>query len=540
MATTATSKHRLKLPSARGIFLGAAVVLFVSLCILPIVYMLSLSVTGADDGFTLENYRRLLSEERQRDLLFNSTLLGAGTSLLATLIGMPLGLLLARAHLTARRFWRLMLVAPLVIPPYVLALSWTYLGGTSGIVTHPFGRDLLSEMTYSLAGAVIVLGVSFYPLAMLATEAAARQVDASLEEAALLVAPAGRVWLRITLPVIAPVIVGSALVIFVLALAEFGVPGLLRVRVYTTEVFTAFAAFYDFGAAAALAIPLLALTLLAAIAVKLVIGGRLITSGRNAHVGLQLTIGRRRWLADAVMMLAFLVCVALPLTILLREAGSAQRIAGAISDSQRAIINSLALSALSATLAAVLAVLLGYRRARAKSSSGNLADLIFIVFFAAPGTVVGVGLIGLWNRPGLAGMIYTSPLMIIIACVARFLPVTALLLAASIRQVPISFEEAAAVAGAKWPRSFLRIVIPQIHPGLAAAWVITFVLAFGEIGATVLVAPPGESTLPVRIYTIIANTSSSNIAALALAQSAVALFPIALFGLFPRNRGGAQ
>ena len=50
--------------------------------------------------------------------------------------------------------------------------------------------------------------------------------------------------------------------------------------------------------------------------------------------------------------------------------------------------------------------------------------------------------------------------------------------------------------------------------GLVAAWVVAFVFAFGELGASILVSPPGESTLPIRIYTLIANTPASVVAAL--------------------------
>jgi len=57
------------------------------------------------------------------------------------------------------------------------------------------------------------------------------------------------------------------------------------------------------------------------------------------------------------------------------------------------------------------------------------------------------------------------------------------------------------------------------------------VLAFGELGATILVAPPGESTLPIRIYTMIANAPSAQVAALALLQACVIFAPLALLGL---------
>ena len=148
----------------------------------------------------------------------------------------------------------------------------------------------------------------------------------------------------------------------------------------------------------------------------------------------------------------------------------------------------------------------GYARARARSAIGRAVDVLLLALFAIPSTVAGVGLIGTWNRPGLVGAVYGTPMMLILADVARFLPVAALIISASTRQVATSHEEAAAMSGAGWLRTARRIVWPQIRLGVIAAWVIAFVLSFGELGASILVAPPGESILPVRVYTLIANT----------------------------------
>ena len=100
-----------------------------------------------------------------------------------------------------------------------------------------------------MPGAVVVLALVFYPLSMLATEVAIRRIEPHLEEAALIVASPGQVLWHITMRLAFPGVSAAALLIFVLAISEFGVPGLLRVRVFTTEVFTAFAALYDFGRA---------------------------------------------------------------------------------------------------------------------------------------------------------------------------------------------------------------------------------------------------------------------------------------------------
>ncbi|MFY9553603.1 MAG: iron ABC transporter permease [Blastocatellia bacterium] len=535
---TATDTIR-RLPallSAKTMALGGAGVLFVAICVLPLIYMLVVSFTAIDGSFTFDNYGRLLTEARQRELLMNSTLLGAATAIVATIVGAPLGLLLARVDLPAKSWLRLGLLIPLVLPPYVLGLAWIYVSGSTGIAAHLLGIDLLSGWTYSLAGAVAVLSIGFFPLAMLATEAAARRVDGRLEEAGLLVASPRRVFTRITLPLIAPGVASAALVIFVLTVSEFGVPGLLRVRVFTTEVFTAFAAQYDFGRATALSVPLLLLALIAAVALKLTIGDRLLTTRRSMHPGLSFNLGL--WRAPVLISIGILIAlsVLLPLSALALEARGAGPIVAAVQASGSAITNSIVLSLCGAFLTVGLGLLLGYSRARPRTRFGRLADLVFIILFAAPSTVIGVGLIGLWNQPGLLGEIYRSPLIIVIAYLARFVAVAALILAAAVRQVPPSLEEAAEVAGASWPRAFARIVFPQITGATAAALVVSFIFAFGELGATVLVAPPGESTLPVRVYTLIANAPSSQVASLALMQASIVLMPLLVFGWLARDK----
>lgn len=510
--------------SSRTAVIGIASVVFVVCCILPVGYLLA-----APLGSTSASYGAIWLDARQRGLLFNTALLGTGAASLATAIGAPLGLALARMALPRKALLRLALAAPVLLPPYVVGLSWIYLGSSRGLVASVAGYDLLSEWTHSLPAAILVLGVVFYPLSMLATEVAMRRIDGRLEEAALLVAPQGRVLWRITLPLAAPSIFAAALIIFVLAVSEFGVPGLLRVRVYTTEVFTAFAAFYDFTRAILLAVPLLLLCIAVAGLAAALVGERLMVNRR--------TSGTRPVVFDAwrrrAATWAFVVVTAalgLPLAVLVREALGARSLTDLLAGSETAIANSLILATAGATAVVSVAVWIGYARARARRM-GQVADVLFVVLFAVPSTVVGVGLIGLWNRPGLWGAVYGTDVMFLLGYLARFIPVASLALAASTRYVPVSHEEAAAVSGAGWCRTVTRIVLPQMSLGIATAWVIAFILAFGELGVSVLIAPPGEATLPIRIYTMIANSPPSHVAALALLQTTVIFIPLAVLGL---------
>ena len=510
---------------ARTIVIGLATVIFVVCSVLPLVHLLITTVANA--GGT--PYASLLLDSRQRGLLYNTALLGIGAAAGATAIGVPLGIVLARVPVRQKTLIRLVLAAPALLPPYIVALAWTYLGGSRGVLAAALGLDVFSEWTYSLPAAILVLSVVFYPLSMLAAEVAMRRIDGGLEEAALIVAPPTRVLCRITLPLAAPSVLAAALIVFVMAVSEFGVPGLLRVRVYTTEVFTAFAALFDFRRAMLTALPLLLMCAAIAGVAVVIAGERLVAPRRRTGTR---PPAFESWgkSAEGAVVLVIIVAVVLPLVILLREASAARPLSAVFAGSGQAITNSLVLSAAGATAIVLVAAVLGYARARAGDRVARLADVAFVVLFAVPSTIVGVGLIGLWNRPGLVGSAYGTDAMFLLAHLARFLPVAALVLAASVRYVPQSHEEAAAVSGAGWSRTMTRIVTPQIRLGLAAAWVIAFVLCFGELGASILIAPPGESTLPIRIYTIIANTPSSHIAALALLQATVIFAPLVALG----------
>lgn len=508
--------------SARTIVVGTAVAAFVLFCIVPLAHMVA--IWWVDPSREASALQDLLLDSRRRGLLLNTAVLGIGTALTATLVGVPLGVALARVDLPFKATARILLTAPALLPSYVVGLAWL------SVSQAPW--------MHSLPAAIIVLTIVLYPLSMLTTEAAVRAIEPRLEEAASLMARPGRVLLRITLPLVLPSILAGALVVFVLAVSDFGVPALLRVRVYTTEIFTAFAALYDAARATALAVPLLLLTLGVTMASVRLAGDGLVVTRRGLAGGELQTFERWRPAFAGAVIAVVLCALVLPVGVLTREARDIDSWGSVIIGSGEAIRNSLMLAATGATVVCALALGLGYARVKTSRAIGVMSDVLFMVVFAVPGTIVGVALIGLWNRRGVAGTVYATSTMFLLVYLARFTPLAALAMAASFRRVSASHEEAAAVSGAGWGRTMTRIVLPQVRLGLLVAWVIVFTLAFGELGASVLVTPPGESTLPIRIYTLIANAPPSQVAALALLQVAVIFCPLAIMGISLAARRG--
>ena len=509
---------------------GAAFAVFVVCCVLPIGYLLATTLGSASGA-----YAAVVLDSRQQGLLYNTALLGIGTAPLSTTIGVPLGVALARVPLRRKAVIRLLAHHLLCSRHMSSRLRGFISGAVAGLLAALAGGDLVSEWTYSLPAAILVLSLVLYPLSMLATEAAMRRIDGRLEEAGLIVAPPPRVLLRITLPLVAPSTFAAALIIFVLAVSEFGVPGSLRVRVYTTEVFTAFAALYDFGRAVVLAVPLLVVCVTVAVVAAVSLGDRLVVTRRSLGVS-PMVFDR------------------------LAPAGSSRRLRCRCDRSgpARADVDCRDLRDAFARngcrrVASTHREQPGVRKCRCHSCCRR-RDLVRLrpgsrksrvaAWYAGSARCsircskhdrrcwpdrtleqTGSTWCPLWHRrhvpAGLHGAVR---------------PVAVLVLAATAQAISVSQEEAAAVSGAGWFRTMRRIVLPQMRLGITAAWVIAFVLAFGELGVSILVAPPGEATLPIRVYTIIANTPASNVAALALLQSLVVFVPVAALGAYASLR----
>src|SRR5437899_12880645 len=198
--------------------------------------------------FSLNHYRELISAARFWPLLGNSIRLALATTAVCEFIGVPAGILFAKSDLPLRSGFMWLLTVPFVLPPYLIALGW------SRVVAHLGATS--SDWLFGFGGCVLVLSSVFLPITMLLTFASASNVDGRLEEAARLASRWPTVLRRITLPLSAPGILFSLVLVFLLALGELSVPSFLRYPTLPVLSFTQFAASYNFGAATAAAVPL--------------------------------------------------------------------------------------------------------------------------------------------------------------------------------------------------------------------------------------------------------------------------------------------
>jgi iron(III) transport system permease protein len=458
----------------------------------------------------------LLSSGSEGGLLLNTVSLGVAVAGLAGAVGTLLGYLVARTDLPGRRTLMAVLTFPLVLPPYVLALGWFTVLGRQGLVAALLGPSagiVTSDVFFGVGGAVLVLTVAYAPIVFHLVRLGLRAIDPATEEAGRLCFTWPRIAWHIDLPLIAPAIALGMLLTFLLAVGEFGVPGYLRYPVFSGAVFTQFAAFLDIRAAIVMSLPLVLLVIGGVLAERYWLRPRVTFLERVRTSSLVARLGRWRIIVAAGAWAYALVTVALPLAGLIREAGGGASYVTALRGARNSIGMSLWTSAVAATAMAALGLLLAYLVERTARGRRTVLDGALIVLFAVPGTVLGVALILLWNRHGLT-LVYTSVAIILIGYVAHYTPLAARVIGVSLEAVSPRWEEAARVAGVSWTRMVRRVLVPAVAPAIASAWALTFVFCLRDLDLVMTVHPPGVETLPIRLYTLMANSASSVTAAL--------------------------
>ncbi|MBK8964328.1 MAG: ABC transporter permease subunit [Candidatus Competibacteraceae bacterium] len=167
----------------------------------------------------------------------------------------------------------------------------------------------------------------------------------------------------------------------------------------------------------------------------------------------------------------------------------------------------------------ILSFVIAHQVVRTAGFQRLLVEYLIHLPLAVPPILLGIALIQLWNRAATEWL-YGSSLMVVIGYVARFIPFALRVVVAHGEQLPPQFEESAALLACP-ARAITRITLPLLAPGLRLAFAVAFVLALGELGVTLLVIPPGRSTLPISLYNYLHYG----------AEPVVALLSLVLLGL---------
>jgi len=509
---------------------GIIFVLLILVIIFPSFTLVKNSFT-TDDQISFNNYIELLSDQTTYIVFRNTFIVAFWGALGATALGVTIAWLLARTDIPFKKFWRTTLIIPYIIPPFIGAIAWVYLLGPVGYlnkiwmaITNTF--DPL-WVIYGQGGIIFVMILYSYPIAYMVTLGPLSQMNPALEEAGQ-ISGAGilRTLRDITLPLMLPSIGGSALLIFMSMMANFGIPAVIgfpkRYFVMSTQIFLTILNFdkaNNLQIAAALSMLLVFLAIFTMQLQRWIQGKKsyAIISGKSSQPQL-VQLRNKKYIAVFALGLLVLFTVVLPVlsilaTSLLKALGlpytlenlsfvNFNRIIYEVPKVQRAMKNSFLLAGGSATAIIFISLIISYLIVKLKVKGTLVLETLVLLPYAVPGIVVALAMILAFVKPlPLVNIsIYNTIWIIAIAYMARFLTFGVRSISAAFEQVDESLEDAARISGAGIVASFKDIVIPLIRSNIFAGWFLSFSPALTELTLSMLLFSVGNETLGTVVF----------------------------------------
>lgn len=233
----------------------------------PILITILRSFMGTGSNFdlskmSLDGYRKFFTTKLYLSSLKNSLIVATSVTLGTILVGVPMGYFVARVKIPGKKIMLSLGILPMIMPSFIGAFSWIILLGNNGALRYafnfllkPFGIEMPS--IYGMFGMIFCMILTYFPYVFLLAEGAFSGANALLEDAAMLMgAKKWRIFRTVTLPLILPSLGASALLVFVRAIGNFGIPAVIGRQVYTLPTLIHFRVngFADYNGASSIAV----------------------------------------------------------------------------------------------------------------------------------------------------------------------------------------------------------------------------------------------------------------------------------------------
>ena len=432
---------------------------------------------------------------------------------------------ISRTNMPGKGFVWALVFGAFILPPYLGAIGWILLAGPNAGFVNVAWRWLTGSSdplvnVYTFQGLAFVMAFQSFPLIFIFVKSALDLVSSELEDAAnILGAGTWKTMWKVTLPMAFPSIVGGAIIVFLETVALFGTPALIgipaRINTATTQLWQFFELPVRVEVAAAYSIPLLLITLAMVGAQRWFLHrkGSIAQTGKGGERR-PIEFGAGRFVLLAWCLAVGLVSVVMPALVLLeasfaRAWGRGPSLSNLTIANYRFLIfehetalssiwNTLWFSGASATLAALLGLLVAYiisrRLVRFAPALGFLAMAPFVI----PGIVMAIGFYAAFARPPFA--LYGTAAIIILAFTARFLPIAFASSSAAMSTLHPEMEEAARILGCGRLRTIARVTAPLLKKSLMGGWLVVFIVATRELSAAIFLVGPNTRTMAVLLY----------------------------------------
>ncbi|MDP6054095.1 MAG: ABC transporter permease subunit, partial [Candidatus Latescibacteria bacterium] len=294
--------------------LGLLVVFFGLFLIYPLVYVF-LNAFYTDGQFSVEFFSLMLQSPVQQRALLNSFELGIVTTILTTIISLPIAFVLVRYEFIGKGLLSGLMLVPMVMPPFVGAIGMKQMFARFGSINL-----LLMDLGFidtpidffgggGFWGVVILEALHLYPIMYLNITAALANVDPSLEESARNVGASGfRLFRTVTFPLMLPGYFAGAIIVFIWAFTDLGTPLIFEFReVVAVQIFNMATDVHENPMGYALVVLVVIVTLVLFYLSKKFFGGRRYEMISRGHV---VSSVHRATLAETVVIYAALLSIA--------------------------------------------------------------------------------------------------------------------------------------------------------------------------------------------------------------------------------------
>lgn len=513
------------------IWLVTVVVLAFAVIYPSVVLILNSFKTPA--GYGLGNYLAVFRDKSIADSVVNTVKVVVPSTLFSTALGVFLAWAVVRTDVPAKGLWRSLLAIPYLIPPFIGAISWTFLLGPVGVFNE-FYQAITGAAgplvdIYSLGGMVFVMTIYRYAVPYVVVLPAMKKVNASVEEAARVSGASPWRTLRdVTLPLLTPSILGATLLVFMFILADFGVSAVLgapnQIRLMTTQIYAIInrpdlEGNLQLASAYSLLLAVFGLAGLALYNRVLAAQKYVVVGGKGGSVQ-PIHLGKGKWGLFVVLAAVFSVTTLAPILATLTTAftktfglpfgpGNATlrnftRLLS-IRNISRAFRNSLFLSVTSALIVTIVALAVAYVAIRGgirRFWGVGLMQTMVTVPYAVPGTIIALAMILAFAQPlPVTGLrLYGTIWILLVAYVARFMNLGYNNISGAITQIDGSLEEASRCAGASHLKAFSTIMLPLLRPSLYSSFFLVVAPTLSEITLSSLLWSVGNETIGTVVF----------------------------------------
>lgn len=484
----------------------------------------------------------------------NTVLLGIAVVAVSALLAVPLGVLRALFRVPFAPVWDVLLLVPFMIPPYIATLGWIMTFQPRGYLEQ-LGGFHLAPFLFSVAGMTFIMALNTFPVVYFAVSRTVEAVGARYSDVGRVfgATPARAFW-RITLPLATPGLAASLLLVFAMAIEEYGTPAALGRRsgfeVLVSGIDLRLSDWpIDLPGAALLSLLLVGLSFLAFLLQRRILTRRSFEAvGGKPQNKDKRSLGLLTVPVVALFALVSFLATGVPLFAVLATAMQGTISGGLTLDNLgfqnfqaifddaagglRALGLSLMLGVATALIAGLLGALSAYVVIKTRTPGRRLIDTLTVLPNALPGIVVAVGLILAWNQAWLPVTPYNTVLILLFAYCCILLPHPVRYTQAALLQIGDNLEAAARVSGASGVTALRRILLPLIMPSLISSMLLVFAVASRELVASILIAPVGVQTVATFIWRQFEQGSIGLGMAMAfLAILLTTLLPLVVIGL---------